>query len=492
MGVEITQLRLRGPPEAAVQARFLIEDGIRTAWPDEQALVLVRRVALGAVRPGGRAVERQAAFRRAYDDATEGRRHGGDSGAAHANCVWFASRAEAWRLLLRELLAGRTPAAWFWRLAVPEWRGEAAEPWLAARLEEALAGRGPIDAVALIETVEATGGLSLLFSAAERVAARGTAPLGGAPKRARDAASSLKTKSPPVSGEVSAGDTEIVALAPIVARLPIRLVALIEALARRIGADRPATRRLLERLLLRASPSLRLTPAVLAARVRDYAAVLAAGDTPLAWQDAAVSRATAPAVPSGTGVPGEASLAAAEARRAEMGEARVEPQAIAPPPQPFAAPLFLPEAERATAGAGLWLVIPGLIRMGFREWLAERPELAAADAGRQLLRVIGRRYRIAPDDPALAPLGELEPERAFETAWRVGLDRYFRRRARIRLAEVVLRSGWIQVTEDRVMLRFPPEAADIRLRRRALDVDPGWTDWLGLVVRYRYAERGEA
>jgi len=39
------------------------------------------------------------------------------------------------------------------------------------------------------------------------------------------------------------------------------------------------------------------------------------------------------------------------------------------------------------------------------------------------------------------------------------------------------------------LLLFPPAAADIRLRRHALDVDPGWTDWLGLAVRYLYAER---
>ena len=74
-------------------------------------------------------------------------------------------------------------------------------------------------------------------------------------------------------------------------------------------------------------------------------------------------------------------------------------------------------------------------------------------------------------------------------SWRIGLDRWLERRARIKLARLVWRPGWLRVTDERLIVRFPPAAADIRLRRRALDVDPGWTDWLGLAVRYLYAER---
>ncbi|MDB5706051.1 MAG: hypothetical protein JWN66_3167 [Sphingomonas bacterium] len=493
MGVEIATLRLRGPPEAAVQARFLIEDGIRTAWPDEERLVLIRRVALAQTRPGHRPIERHAAFRRAYDVATASRRHGGDSGAADANCVWFASRAEAWRLLLRALLAGRTPDAWFWRLVVPEWHGEAAEPWLAARLEEALAGRGEMDAVTLVETVEAAGASALLFAAVERLAASASGiavPAGYRPDT--DAAADI-----PRSGGSSFADDApaIERVALLAARLPAGLVHLVETLALRLGPGKPAVRYLLERLLLRASPSLRLSPPTLAASVRSYASLLSTGRSPAIWlahivATGARTPGAAPQPPvimaARSVAPARAAVPSAPGRR----ESTIEPET--PTTMAPATPdLLVPAGERATPAAGLWLVIPALIRLGFREWLAERPAIAAADGGRQLLRVLGRHYRLAPDDPALAPLGEPGEDLGFETAWRVGLDRYYRHRARIRLADVILRPGRISVTEDRVTLRFPPEAADIRLRRRALDVDPGWTDWLGLVVRYRYAERNE-
>jgi hypothetical protein len=493
VGVEIATLRLRGLPDAAVQERFLIEDGIRTAWPDEERLVLIRRVALAQTRFGHRPAERQAAFRRAYDVATVSRRHGGDSGAADANCVWFASRAEAWRLLLRALLAGQAPNAWFWRLAVPEWRGEAAEPWLAARLEEALAGRGELDAVTLIEVTEAAGASALLFAAVEHLAASAPGnpvPAGYRPDANAPADIPLSVESSRIG---DGSDIERVAL--LVARLPARLVHLVETLALRLGPGKPAARHLVERLLLRASPALRLTPPILATSVRSYATLLAAGSSPARWSASKVAAGaqTPMAASHSSIIPRRLGLAPVEAD-APPAPDRQAP-ARAPTALPTAAPaasrLLLPPGERPTLAAGLWLVIPALIRLGLREWLAEHPAIAGADGGRQLLRVLARHYRLAPDDPALAPLGEPGEDLGFETAWRVGLDRYYRRCARIRLAEVILRPGRISVVEDRVTLRFPPEAADIRLRRRALDVDPGWTDWLGLVVRYRYAERNE-
>jgi hypothetical protein len=42
--------------------------------------------------------------------------------------------------------------------------------------------------------------------------------------------------------------------------------------------------------------------------------------------------------------------------------------------------------------------------------------------------------------------------------------------------------------EDRIAIRFPADAADPRLRRLALDVDPGWVPWLGLAIRYHFRD----
>ncbi|QNM98649.1 hypothetical protein [Chitinimonas koreensis] len=55
-----------------------------------------------------------------------------------------------------------------------------------------------------------------------------------------------------------------------------------------------------------------------------------------------------------------------------------------------------------------------------------------------------------------------------------GVAAVCRRPARLRIEP-----GWIEV-------HFPLEQADVRLRRAALDLDPGWLPWLGCVVRFVY------
>jgi hypothetical protein len=147
-----------------------------------------------------------------------------------------------------------------------------------------------------------------------------------------------------------------------------------------------------------------------------------------------------------------------------------------------------PEGPKSDA-AGLWLVLPSLIRLGFREWLSERPPLLRRDSGRTLFRTLARHYRVARHDPALAVFEELEevgetPDWAH--CWRSGLDGWLRRRAGMPLHRLVWKRGEISMGDEALTVIFPLEAADLRLRRRALDVDPGWVDWLGLAVRYRY------
>src|SRR5687768_7374174 len=152
--VDIGRLRLRGRPELAPRATFLIENACRTEIPDSDRLILVRRLDLGTTPM--READAAGKMRRAYEAATLGAPHGGDDRAEAANCVWFASRAEAQRLLLAALLAGRRPAGWYWRLAVPGWNGQAIGDWLAEILPAALAGAGEADLLAIvIQAVEA-------------------------------------------------------------------------------------------------------------------------------------------------------------------------------------------------------------------------------------------------------------------------------------------------------------------------------------------------
>jgi hypothetical protein len=53
----------------------------------------------------------------------------------------------------------------------------------------------------------------------------------------------------------------------------------------------------------------------------------------------------------------------------------------------------------------------------------------------------------------------------------------------------VLRAGWIAPGDETTIVRFPLRAIEIRLRRLALDADPGWVDWLGRAYRVVYRDQ---
>jgi hypothetical protein len=139
--------------------------------------------------------------------------------------------------------------------------------------------------------------------------------------------------------------------------------------------------------------------------------------------------------------------------------------------------------------AGLWLVVPSLAVLGFPEWLEQRPALLGENPGGQLLHEIARYHRIAPDDPVLAIISEFpsrHPPSEWPRMWRHGLDRWLRRTVRRRLHDLVNRPGELDCGESSLTVHYPAAAADLALRRKALDRDPGWTEWLGLAVRYNF------
>jgi hypothetical protein len=165
------------------------------------------------------------------------------------------------------------------------------------------------------------------------------------------------------------------------------------------------------------------------------------------------------------------------------------------PPEASSEPIALPEWQRLeSAHAGLWLIVPSLIDLGFREWILKRPDLLADNPGRQLFEEIAAHYRVELEDPALAAFeGAFCPKSANDWArmWRCGLDRWLRRVSRRRLHDLLGRQGLLELGDRQLLVHFPAGTADLQLRRRALDRDPGWTDWLGLSIRYRFGDLEE-
>ncbi|WP_344705415.1 hypothetical protein [Parerythrobacter jejuensis] len=155
---------------------------------------------------------------------------------------------------------------------------------------------------------------------------------------------------------------------------------------------------------------------------------------------------------------------------------------------------------QTVTGAGLLLVIPSLVRLDFPAWLDRNEDLRLGDFARQFLVGLVARYQ--PDSvEALAAvfgsefqLNTRPPTRPWhdaEAVWRKGLDRWLRHTALLRLHDLAHMPGELVLEDETWRCRFPLSAIQLGLRRHALDVDPGWTPWLGMSLRYDYRARAD-
>jgi hypothetical protein len=472
-----------------------VEDAMRLADTDDR-LLLLRRLDLGRVPPNASSMQwAMRASERVQAQRTRSV-HAMAPGASSADAVWFHSVDEAWMLLLLELAAGRVPTAWFWRLAVQDWNGAPLRVWLPRLIAEAL--WEPARDAALARTIVraiAGGALEAI------VAALAEAPLPVTLRPAKALAGH------PIAGR-TAKEHEIVAQ---VHRLLARLDPAVRGGMLRAIADGtavgPAPVWLLRSAFVAAAPELLGAPdrsaalceaAVEIARVpsanRQQPQEFSAADAPPQLRvPGADGRRQAPAPqPTAIEFPREteavASVPPAPVTAAGK-EARTRAGQHAPAPEHT--PATDASKELSSAAAGLFLLIRPLVLMGLPHWLDRDPDLAADGFARGLLCAIGHKYRAPADDPVFAVLDQrssaILPDQPL-TAWRVGLDRWLRRRARIKLAEVARTRGWISAAHDAITVRFRVEAAELRLWRLALDVDPGWVPFLGLAVRYHYRD----
>ncbi len=490
--IDVARLKLRCDPARRHATQHAIEDALHTEIADDQRLRVVRRLSIGAQGSAAHPARRQAAVRDAWRLATADALHASDDGAGGANCVWFADRAEAEALLLARLLAGKPAAEWFWRLALPGWRGAPIRQFLRERLEHCRVARDDAALLALTETCIAAGAAALFV---ELIAEASAAPV--TPEQ--HPASGYRARSDEaVSAADGSGPPREYPPVPVRLALPPTLAAVIRRLDRIGLGARAVMVALLRADALRQSPALALNRVLLEAVVAETldAVVKQSQSVARVRPKAASARqeARVPATPAPRKPTGKSNET--QAPPTPMGEPSTGLNSGAAPAQtlqsprsdtPFAAPI----AAQHSRHAGLWLVIPSLEQMGLRAWLAARSALLGDHPARQLLVAIARHHRIALDDPALAvltPYAAPDGLPDWTLMWRAGLDRWLRRTARRRLHDLVHRPGVITLGDRALDIRFPPAAADIRLRRRALDRDPGWVDWLGLSVRYRFRD----
>lgn len=473
--------RIRAPPGTGARASQDLTDALRLA-PEEPRLLLVRRLALGTVDA---TAPRQVVQARAEAVLALARSRAVHAATASAGqeAVWFQSEEEARALLLRLLARGEAPHGWFWRLAVPDWQGAPLAVWLRGWLEAARRDiRREVALASAFAALAAEGVLSAVVPALQ------VAPPAMAPRFAAavpvEASARVVTAVPPCPG-------------PVIDMLPAPTArGFLAALGNASGGSWGATW-IARAALLGAQQSLAAHPARLAAMARGLAdaARISAAAVAVVRSGGEVTRAfparrpppRRPDASNGGGPVSWADRAASAAQQAhgpalvrDTGTAEGVPQ-LPQPPLGMGAP--------RSRGAGVFLLVGPLVQLGLGPWITSRD---APGFGPALLRDIALRQRIPPDDPVfelLAPPPEAADAAAL-CAWRVGLDRWLRRRARRRVADLVRRPGRLTLAGDRLTVGFPLGAADLALRRRALDRDQGWLPWLGLALFFSFDEDG--
>jgi len=142
-----------------------------------------------------------------------------------------------------------------------------------------------------------------------------------------------------------------------------------------------------------------------------------------------------------------------------------------------------------TPCAGLFFLVPILERLAFAKFLAASPELLTIDFPARLLWFIGQRVGLTADDPLAAVFHHEQMDDVDDSlfiAWTTAVRRWCRRHARQGLTTLIRRPGRVHISRTHIDVSFTLAQIDVRLRRLALDVDPGWVPWMGRVVQFSY------
>lgn len=488
----VGRLRVRAREEGeARHASTLLADALRTASlpiADQGQLLLVRKLSLGRISPFASgatlALQLELVMRQARLTAA----HFDSPGAASANAVIFPSRADAIAALARAHSRRVEPGEWFWRAAVPGWAAPLSRPerWRAL-LEAAheLPEAAIISARIVSEALRAGVEDELLSSIPPGRGAAWLARQGWSWSEAERAMHEVETRErPPDPSAATANQPDVIdrwerSWGPVSERLV--WLAIVLAVTENPGraADpglvTATTKCLLARARLEAPNRVPQTPS-------------GAGEED-GLDSSAISASTL-----SPGDAHESSALAAEEAKSPLGMLRSE--------------------NEFTSFAGMLFLVPILERLGFADWLALNPDLLESRFPSRLLRFIGARVGMFQDDPlalaldhpteaepvfAQADLSEaareilaFRPPRtrpdSLHMAWTTALRRWSRRNARLGLISLIRRPGRVSVSPTQLDVFFDLAAADLRLRRVALDVDPGWVPWLGRVVRFHYLD----
>ncbi len=200
----------------------------------------------------------------------------------------------------------------------------------------------------------------------------------------------------------------------------------------------------------------------------------------------------------------------------EEAQLATESEAVLPVP-----PSMLGEGTQA---AGLYFLLNALRWLGIAGALDRCPALAEAGLATHIVRQLAKEAGVVENDPILLglqlsqptfslpeelladfavepqvwPRGFAPSRRAgfgsqyFLHVWTVAVKWWIWRTGRLTLRDVIHRHGRVWLTRTDLDVTFSLAAADLRIRRIGLDIDPGWLPWFGeygRVVRFHYRDR---
>jgi hypothetical protein len=144
-----------------------------------------------------------------------------------------------------------------------------------------------------------------------------------------------------------------------------------------------------------------------------------------------------------------------------------------------------------TAQGGLLMMVNALDRLGLAAWLDVHGAPGFVD---HLFRHLLDSVQAAPHDPQRAWFGADDGHPAHDAAlrlWRLQLRRFLRRHTGMDLPDVLARPAWVSASATHLDVIYALDGVDLRLRRVALDVDPGWCTWFGRIVAFHFLDAAD-
>ncbi len=457
--------------EHARRARILLEDALRTATIDDTGrLIVVRRLELGSIplRATATAWSRQLEHQLAHLRSDLVSVH--SLSAPRAAAVYFSSPEEPWYLLAERTVRGLPCTDWYWPLALPSWnsRQSAGETLRHSFRTLAALPNGLPHTLHLAARLSVHRALPLLL---QTLTPTDLAPLG-----AQLPLSTLPQQ--PVSELPRAHFSTH----PIIPAFYLELI-------RTWSPGDPRTHWLALQIATTEishstnPPSLALSLPSAEIIARTFSRLIHVSLTqaqPSQPSPPSLSSNSSTAQPSPTTASPENKISSREPVSAETPDS-TENLPLTP---------FTPDRVATNAG-GLFFLIPLLQRAQLPAHLATLPEEMRQPYAWEIFRLALRHARIAEDDPIhqLLPSAPRPPSLTFSlspSSYLLRAHHEARRRDTITLRDLIRRPALLSSTHTHIDLFFRPGEADLRLRRAALDVDPGWIRWLTRLISYHY------